>query len=272
MQLAISLARSSAADPDSTTHEIRKCTKRIRSLLRLFKGGLEETTYRAEMQRFRDVSARLAAHRLSRVNLDIVSLVAADRRHRLDNGTLNRFRDALQNQHHLFTLEQLKTGLHADTETCLEGSSLRAISTDLEIDFSRVSQQIARTQRRFRKNLKVLEQQDAEAMHEIRKNVKTLWYQLTLVRPLWQPVLGATIHQLDMLAEKLGRDHDLHEMILFLQERESTYPGSVPAGMINYLEKKRNARIKDILSLAGKLGAEKPSALGERLEGYFRNL
>jgi len=84
--------------------------------------------------------------------------------------------------------------------------------------------------------------------------------------------LGSTIHQLDMLAEKLGRDHDLHEMVLFLQNRDSNLPGSVPAGMTDFLQRKRLAQKKFILSLSGKLAVEKPTALAVRLEGYYKRL
>jgi CHAD domain-containing protein len=270
-EIATTLCQSAAADPDRVTHEIRKCTKRLRSMLRLYRVGLGESMYTAEMQRFRHISAMLAPHRLSRVNLDIMNRVAAEKHPGLDPASLNGFTEFLQDRHLRLTADQLEQGFYTDTVRLFTISALREIPVTMSVDFSHLSKQIARSQKACRNRLEALERDDsAETLHELRKAVKTIWYQLTLLRTLWPPVLGATIHQLDMLAEKLGRDHDLHEMILFLQSRESMQSGLVPTGLAEMLEKKRHVHKKYITSLAGKLTAEKPSALAGRLEGYFR--
>jgi CHAD domain-containing protein len=107
-----------------------------------------------------------------------------------------------------------------------------------------------------------------EAMHELRKSVKTLWYQLSLVHTVWPAVVGATVHQLDLLAEKLGRDHDLHELTEFLLRVEADAPGTVPEGLVSHLIKKRGQLRKLILTQSERLFTEKPSHLARRLEGY----
>ena len=76
--------------------------------------------------------------------------------------------------------------------------------------FEAVAKGLERTYRRGRRAFKAaLEEPSAEALHEWRKRVKDLWYEHTLLRELWPPVMSATGDEAHELSDRLGDDHDL---------------------------------------------------------------
>jgi hypothetical protein len=56
---------------------------------------------------------------------------------------------------------------------------------------------------------RALETPQAEHFHAWRKRAKDLWYQVTLVRPVWPEQMTAIADRLNALGEYLGDDHDL---------------------------------------------------------------
>jgi CHAD domain-containing protein len=271
IEQAVALCSASAGDPDRASHEIRKCTKRLRSLIKLYRDALPAHPAASEISRFRDISSLLASHRASRVHLDMLESVAAEKHPGADPFRISRLHEQLAGDHAVLTRNMLQKGSFAVVQQRFEASLLPGMPVPVPCTFTGLSRQIAASQRACRRNLKVLMASDtAEAMHELRKSVKTLWYQLTLVHAVWPAVVGATVHQLDLLAEKLGRDHDLHELTEFLIRMEADSPGKVPEGLIAHLLKKRGMLRKPILTQAARLFTEKPSHLARRLEGYYR--
>lgn len=270
IEQAVALCSASAGDPDRASHEIRKCTKRLRSLIKLYRDTLPQHPAAAEISRFRDVSSLLALHRASRVNLDLLEAVAAEKHPCADPLKINRLRERLADDHAVLTRNMLQNGTYAMVQQQLETSLLQGMPVSEPCTFACLSGQIAASQKACRENLRaVTATEAAEVMHELRKSVKTLWYQLSLVHTVWPAVVGATVHQLDLLAEKLGRDHDLHELTEFLLRMEADEQGTVPEGLAIHLVKKRSQLRKPILTQSARLFAEKPSHLARRLEGYY---
>ena len=110
---------------------------------------------------------------------------------------------------------------------------------------------------------------NTETLHELRKKVKTIWNQLLFMQPVFPAFMNASIHQFDMLADKLGMDHDLAEL-----ERHLSINGTVEKKdqyniLLNYIHKKRLLLQKSIFPLSIKLFAEKPAAFARRIERYY---
>src|SRR5262249_46091072 len=55
----------------------------------------------------------------------------------------------------------------------------------------------------------VLKDSSPKNFHDWRKSAKQLWYQTTLLRPLWPEQMDAMASELEALGEYLGDDHDL---------------------------------------------------------------
>ena len=104
----------------------------------------------------------------------------------------------------------------------------------------------------------------ADDFHEWRKQVKYLRHQFGLLRRVWPDVLEAMEDTADELGERLGADHDL----AVLRERVETEPSLAPPArraLLRRIDDRRKDHQHEALVLGGRLYAEKPSALRQRL-------
>ncbi len=140
-----------------------------------------------------------------------------------------------------------------------------------EIDFIMLANGIKNSYVDGRNKLDLaLNQNTTENLHELRKTVKCLWNQLILIRPVWSSMIGLNIHNLDVLAEKLGKDHDLSELIHYLAIQGKSTGSIFPGELTDHIEIKRINLQKSIKPLAVRLFSEKPGAFRNRLIGYYK--
>jgi CHAD domain-containing protein len=119
------------------------------------------------------------------------------------------------------------------------------------------------------KNLEmVLQNPVNENLHNLRKSVKYLWNQFIILRPLWPPVMGTSIRHLDLLAEKLGFDHDLAELEQFLLNNPSLNHGKGAEQLLHGIRTKRRQIQKTTIPLARRIFSERPGAVRDRLTAY----
>jgi CHAD domain-containing protein len=122
-----------------------------------------------------------------------------------------------------------------------------------------------------RKNLEVFQSHySAENLHAFRKTVKCLWNQLSLMRPVWPSNVGMTVHYLDMLAERLGYDHDLYDLYQYLRHERGINDLLIPLHLLEYIDGKRKNLLKRITPLALRLFSEKPRSFSGRLATYYK--
>ncbi len=76
----------------------------------------------------------------------------------------------------------------------------------------------------------------AENLHEWRKRVKDHWYNLTVLRDVWPPVMEPLAKAAHALSERLGEDHDLEVLLDFARSQATDPDGAdrlaVLAGVI----------------------------------------
>jgi hypothetical protein len=101
-----------------------------------------------------------------------------------------------------------------------------------------------------------------ESLHEWRKRVKDLWYDHTLLRQLWPPVLTAVGDQAHELSDLLGDDHDLAMLAAWVREH---VPATGPE-FFETVERRREELQGQAFALGALLYADKPSAFVGRLE------
>ena len=99
-----------------------------------------------------------------------------------------------------------------------------------------------------------------EALHEWRKRVKDLWYQHTLLRELWPPVMQAVGSEAHQLANRLGDDHDLATLADWVREHAAAEPEFFEA-----VESRRSELQAEAMALGERLYADKPGPYARRL-------
>jgi CHAD domain-containing protein len=117
----------------------------------------------------------------------------------------------------------------------------------------------------------VLKDPAPENFHEWRKGAKDLWYQVTLLRPLWPEQMDATARELEALGEHLGDDHDLAMLRQAVEEKCVGDGHRRELEILNGLIDERQHELRaGALALGARFYTEKPRAFCDRLAGYWR--
>jgi CHAD domain-containing protein len=258
-------------NPDIAIHEIRKSTKRIRAVNRLCRSVTETGFYRQTSEKYREISQLLAPLRLSAVYLETLEILAVDRKLTVPNQIMKKLSNVLLAKHRKLTNRQVHQEKIMDRIHHLlqQERSQREILLPENIDFPILAGDIQKTYSRGMKSLeKAIQNPKAENLHNLRKSVKYLWNQYCVLQPIWPPVMTVFIRQLDLLAEKLGYDHDLSEMENFLLNEHTTRSGTETGQLVEFIALKRRQIQKTITPLALHLYAENPRAMAKRLTAY----
>ena len=109
-----------------------------------------------------------------------------------------------------------------------------------------------------------------EALHEWRKGAKHLWHQTQLLAPSAPSALAPAEVSLHALADTLGDDHDLVELVDLLRADPDTFGGSEEVEAAVDLADRRRADLEGrALALGVRLYAEKPKAFVDRMARYW---
>jgi CHAD domain-containing protein len=271
--MAVDLCRRSEEQPDIVTHEIRKNTKRIRAVYRLFKKATGKESYQQGLDHIRSISLLLSPHRLSKVYCDCLSGIFLDKRHLVDPMVITKLMIQLETDHQLLTKEIIERDhLFKKVIILLTSERDRVEKVPLsDFDFNMLADGIKKSYVEGRNKLDLaLNHNSAENFHELRKTVKNLWNQLMLIRPVWSSMIGLNIRCLDILAEKLGRDHDLFELNHYLAMQGKNTGNTIPGELADYIDIERRNLQKSIVPLAVRLFSEKPGAFRNRLVNYYK--
>jgi CHAD domain-containing protein len=244
---------------EEAVHEARKDLKKLRALLRMTRGELGEDTFRRENTCFRDAGRELAGVRDNDVMLE--TLMALD----LPAGMGWELRKAIQDQRALGDGDGRRTAA-AGVVAMLHEARGRVDQWPLERDsFDALHDGLERTYRRGRRDFRAVRSEPTvEALHEWRKRVKDLWYQHTLLRALWPPVMQAVGGEAHELANRLGDDHDLAMLADWVREHAEAEPEFSEA-----VERRRSELQDEAMALGERLYADKPSAYLRRLRRFW---
>lgn len=274
LNLMLVFSDSFPDNPDYVTHEIRKTTKRIRAVYRLFRNALGKETYIREREVFGSLSSLLADHRVSAVHLEILEGIARDAKNPLGKRLMNEV-IAVHRQSHLELTKQLidRKQTMLSIKQILNSESEKTGSDPIMVcGYHDMVEGLKGTYSSGKKCLDILTAQaGTENLHNLRKKVKLIWNQLILLRPLWPAMITPLVRQMDLLAEKLGTDHDLAELENWvLSGNLGNYPEATILKLTTYISGKRKTGLEAIISSALKLYAEKPAAFAGRMAIYCR--
>jgi CHAD domain-containing protein len=246
---------NSESTPEEAVHEARKDMKKLRGLLRLVRGELDEETFARENACFRDAARELSGTRDSDVMLETLGSLELS----AGRGELRKLIQA-----------ELSLGGDEDREaaggravTILKEARERVDDWPLERDsFDALVGGLRRTYRRGRRAfVTASESPGAESLHEWRKRVKDLWYHHTLLRELWPPVMSAVGDEAHELSDRLGDDHDLVVLASWVRAHADPEPELFEA-----IDRRRAELQSGAFALGGRVYAEKPSAYVRRME------
>jgi len=251
-------------------HEARLCFKRIRAVLRLIYGEIGPDTYKFENTVYRDAGRQLSAARDTAVVADTLEGLVDQANKYLDEPGIKILRKRLRR----LRAEQLGEGtqiLPQLTED-LRLARQRLEEWPLNNDrFSALGVGIKRVYRRGRRYYAITRVDGSvENFHEWRKQVKYLWYQMSVLNPIWPKPLGTLANELGKLADYLSEDHDL----AVLRERavhhgQMLIDSSEIDKLVVLINHRRLQLQNRATSLGSRLYAEKPKTFVSRIETYW---
>ncbi|MEM1307030.1 MAG: CHAD domain-containing protein [Pseudomonadota bacterium] len=199
--------------------EVRKCSKRVRALLRLIRPGLDRSDWIAENVRWRDLARTLGVVRDQTVLVETLDALEALDERQANTRTLEACHAALLA--HRSSLDGDAVGaramiglaqetLHRDTISALD---MAEAALD-EVSFKTLTRETvalayARSFRRGRDEMVAAFRVGDDAMfHDWRKRVQHHWRQSALLRDVWPEAMALRIETARALSKALGRDHD----------------------------------------------------------------
>jgi CHAD domain-containing protein len=252
-----------------SVHEARKDLKKLRAVLRLVRGELDEAIYRRENERFRNAGRLLAGARDAGVKLKTLDALTAEGSHVPPKAVLRKYFEALQSERD----GRVDVGEELDGAASeIEGGAVAVASLNLSTDsWDLVGPGLGRAYRRGRNRFRDARRDpSAEAIHEWRKRVKDLWYHLRILNPIWPELLGETADQAHALSELLGDHHDLAVLAEDARGRADRFnSGTDLAALLAAIERRQAVLFEDALALGARLYAEKPKSFVDRMERYW---
>jgi CHAD domain-containing protein len=253
-------------------HEVRKTIKRTRAFLRLFRPSMGTADYRRCTEPLRDAAGLLGAARDAHVRLNAVVDLMNRSKSELPASEFAPFRQVLSQQcrEQQRVLSGRKTFPHASRllrDACRHISAVRlnksgwpALATGYKKSYVTGKSAFSAAK----------EEPTSERFHECRKRVKSLYYQVGLLKKAQPARLTRAEETLERLGQCLGDDHDL---VLLTESRLGEQVTSRSSKSIKKLHqviasRQRKLRSKAI-TLATGFYRQKPSAFCKELGDYW---
>jgi CHAD domain-containing protein len=255
---------------EEAVHDVRKCCKKLRGLVRLVRPGLDEE-YRYANVAFRDAARELSpirdAHALLATFDDLVSAHAG----RQPRGTA-AVRRGLEKRSAAASAAVGDGGDRVErAQGLLLGARARIARWQLEDDPELLAGGIEKTYRRARGAFRAAVEEPADdTLHDWRKRVKYGWYHVRLLQAAAPSVLDPLEARLHDLADSLGDDHDLAVLAEQLQAEPDEFGGEESvANALALISERRSDLQERALRLGARLHQEPAPAYAARLSGYL---
>jgi CHAD domain-containing protein len=254
------LRGESDSTPEEAVHEARKDLKKLRALLRMARDELGDDSFRRENTCFRDAGRELAGVREDDVLLDTLKALG------LPAGMQWDLRKRIQAQRGNDGSDERGRATAAVVGMLREARG-RVDNWPLERDsFDALRPGLERTYRRGRRDFRAAQAEPTvESLHQWRKRVKELWYQHTVLRRLWPPVMQAVGDEAHELANRLGDDHDLAMLADWVSVHAEGEPEFFEA-----VERRRSELQGEAFALGERLYADKPSTYVRHLKRLWK--
>jgi CHAD domain-containing protein len=207
-QIDGAIAAITGIERAAAVHDIRKCCKKLRALVRLVRPSF--ANHARENAAIRDIAALVSAARDAQVMLDTLDALAVHCHDDEGSRKLAAVRRHLAGSHGRAAAVQLDEILE-DVLKRLVQARERARRWDLrDKGWSALSGGLARYYGGARKAAEAAAAHPGmESFHELRKRLKDHWYHCRLLVPLWPSAMAVRGRAAGELADLLGEHHDL---------------------------------------------------------------
>jgi CHAD domain-containing protein len=262
--------RRPGAERDAVVHEVRKCFKKVRAVLRLVRDGLDDKVYRRENACFRDAGRPLTEVRDAKALIETLDELAGHFADRAITGAFDGVRRTLLADRRAVRQRVLH-----------EANALAAVADAVKKARGRLRDWAVRPKgwSAVRGGLKRVYQSGRDAftvaaadptadnLHEWRKQAKYLYYQLEVFEPAWPGVmmeLGGLVRELTQL---LGDDHNL----AVLRQKMATHPTALSSEtiretLLDLIDRRRGELQREAFRLGRRVYRDKPRAFTDRLK------
>jgi CHAD domain-containing protein len=256
---------------DAAIHDVRVCLKKARAALRLVRPAVDAALFRQENAGFRNAGRRLSAVRDSAAILEIFDKLTDRFAAQLAANAFTELRQSLSQSTTARRTEK-QQALAAVART-LTAARRRVERWPIHEDgFLALRPGLKNTYRRGRRSfVTAFEQPSVENFHAWRKEVKSLWYQLRLLKPIWPPMMGTLADELKTLGDRLSDDHDLAVLRQrVLDQAEKLGDRTTLEALIALIDQRRGELQVEAKHLGERLYAEKPQTFVGRLQAYWQ--
>ena len=263
-------ALASPPERHKGVHDLRKCLKRLRSLLVLIRPGLPEPVFNSLTERLRTIARGLAPARDAAALLDAVDKFAKAEGEG-EATPIPALRAWLQERR-----QAAKRSLDGSTASdAMRGLfALRPAMANLAVypdDFSPIAKGLRESYRGGRKAFaQAFATGNDEDFHEWRKTLQHHWRHMQLLTPCWPSELSTRVEAARALSQILGDDHDIALLRQLVSAPTMTF--AAPDDTASFLKRCRarhKALRRDAETRGARLFAERSRPFVERIAAYW---
>jgi CHAD domain-containing protein len=268
-------------------HTSRKATKRIRALLRLVRFEVGDEVYRFENTSMRDTSRLLSEVRTSAVLVnaatdirDIYAPILATDTFEEPVERLTSQRDRIEQRAMEDpdvvprVVSNLERARQRYESWPADGEAREVYGAGIRHDYRAIGPGLRATHARGRREMVAAYRARTPAsFHQWRKRAKYLKHQMEILTPLWPEVMIGMTLTLDRIAEILGQDRDLAELLETLAHRPDICPSPLERSLMSALAEQRRSDLQTAARILGRrIYAEHPDAFSARLGSYWESM
>ncbi len=264
----------SPAQLDEIVHNVRKRLKKVRAVLRLVREELGSKTFHRENDTVRESSQPLRNLRDAQALIETLDKLTerdddglsaracADLREILESRKQDLCRKfGTRDSDYKRVVRKLRQARVHSRDWQLEELDWSALRQGLEDVYVAGSQafELASANR------------TAENLHEWRKQVKCFWYQLQVLRPVWERARDDLGRELDILSETLGEDHDL--ALLYQLVRAEADARGRDAELVDLtivIDDRRTELERAALDLGRRVYSQRPKVLMKQIGRWWK--
>jgi CHAD domain-containing protein len=259
---------------DEAVHEVRKCFKKIRALLRLVRFAITAKSYRGENICFRDAARPLKEVRDAKIFLETLDQMIEHFKEHVVGRSFGDVRKALQENLRGVRKRVLdeQNAFAVAAETVRQALGRIKSWADVPNKGAVVSEGLEGVYRQARDaHGAAADEPTVERLHEWRKQAKYLRYQLEILRPIWPERMEELANEADRMGDLLGDDHDLALLRQMLTEDGERFGEESDREVLSALIEQRRAELEqEALLLGRRFFQDSPRDFARRLKGHWK--